>query len=273
MRRDIYAAWAPPGARWSGWVKPVLFATMEEPKQGARLDDDDLTALVSWAPPARVEEEASAPSGYRDKLETPPSRPGDTALVIELPGALSLRHALVLTTFGYRPVPVLASAADPHRPMVDVREMARLLARGAAHVRDAGLPDDAPPAFVLDAGRMMHGSPLPGAFDNRSLLFPSDFPSASMLASQGIRRVLVAREAGPGDDLAHVLLRYRDAGLSVQGVRPDEAVDTAEELTLHRPGLYRSMMYRAQALFGLRRNPAGGFGSRVPEATQGGAGG
>ena len=33
------------------------------------------------------------------------------------------------------------------------------------------------------------------------------------------------------------------------------------------------MMYRAQALFGLRRNAAGGFGSRVPEATQGGAGG
>jgi hypothetical protein len=42
---------------------------------------------------------------------------------------------------------------------------------------------------------------------------------------------------------------------------------------VQRPSSFRNLAYRAFALFGLKRNSAGGFGSIIPVVSAGGGGG
>ena len=270
---DLYQAWAPVGAPWSPWAKPVLFATFAlestiTPPPSAAID-------VAWAPAARREaREGDRAASYRDQSEPAPTAPGDTAIVLELPGTVALETALALAAIGYRPVPVLSATPSPYTSLglVDVRPLQAVLGTGAQVLRSLPLPLDAPPAFVLDARRMPETRAIPGQYDNRSLLFPQDFPSASHLRDAGIARVLlVTHAAAVQRDLAHVLVRYRDAGLVVEVQAPDAAVPR-RPLTEDAPSEFRSMMYRALALFGLKRNAAGGFGALIPVPSEGGGG-
>ena len=122
-------------------------------------------------------------------------------------------------------------------------------------VREAsrGLPEDAPPAFLLDARRRgPAGEVGAGAFDNRSISLPTDFPSASTLRGRGIGRViLVQDEAGPPQvDLAHTLLRYQEAGIAIWA-RSVRGGDVAREIVVARPRWYRSMFQRFLATTGV----------------------
>lgn len=267
-RAELYAAWAPDGARWSPWVKPVLFATLDEPIAVLAPAARD----VDWAPPAwRLDGEPAGDATYRQADEPGPRVPGDTALVLELAGVLSLETALALAAVGYRPVPILSATPSPYSapPLVDVRSLQSLLVAGASLLRDLALPPDAPPAFVLDAGRLPQVSARPGQYDNRSLVFPQDFPSAAHLREGGIGRVLVVSTSTPvARDLSHVLVPWRDAGLSLESQRPERgAAREAPVLQATEPG---SMIYRAFALLGLARSAAGGFGAVVPQPSSGG---
>jgi len=55
----------------------------------------------------------------------------------------------------------------------------------------------------------------PDEFDNRSISFTSDFPSANFLASHGIQRVMLVQKNSfePQSDLTHSLRRWQDGGL------------------------------------------------------------
>jgi len=115
-------------------------------------------------------------------------------------------------------------------------------------------------------------TPSPGQFDNRWMVFPQDFPSASLLLAHGIRRVVVVEPAGraPAEDLVHVLLRYQQAGIEVL-IESLDAPGHPRPAKLARPSWFRAMFYRALVVLRLRRNSAGGFGA-VPQPTRGGGG-
>lgn len=66
------------------------------------------------------------------------------------------------------------------------------------------------------------------------------------------------------DDLAHVLLRWQEGGLRIEGKPEKEEGDSPRAIEVRKPSRYRSMSYRALAILGLGRNDAGGFGMRVP---------
>jgi hypothetical protein len=85
------------------------------------------------------------------------------------------------------------------------------------------------------------------------------------LHNHGIEDVLLVQEDDlqPREDLAHVLLRWQEAGLRIRG--RDGVV-----IRVQRPSQFRALWYRALAILGLRRNSAGGFGSYVPESTSAG---
>src|SRR4029453_2540608 len=106
---------------------------------------------------------------------------------------------------------------------VSTEGVGRLLVSLADDVAGATLLPDAPPAFVLDVGRMAEGKlPLPGQFDNRWMVFPQDFPSGRFLQRRGLRRVLVIQRGGPiAEDLARVLIGYRDSGMEIWVQEPD----------------------------------------------------
>jgi hypothetical protein len=248
---ECFEAWAPDGVFWSQWTKPILFARLQP---ATRLDppEQKSDADVSWAPNPR----------------------GDTAIVVDLPGAQSVRVGLALARLGYRPVP-LYNASDGPSAVIDVGPLTRALAAGAQTVREATLRPDAPPTFLLDADRMRpRMQPGPGRFDNRWVVFPQDFPSATMLLSRGIREVVLvhAGDAAPQEDLAHVLLRWRNAGIRLLGVEAGRA-DRPRELAVRPPSLFRRAWYRVVTVMGLTRNDAGGFGATIPVPSAGGGGG
>jgi hypothetical protein len=242
-REELFETWAPPRSPWSAWAKPVVFAEMP------------LTAIPGQALPA-LPDASWAPD------------PSETAVIVNLDGADSVMMGLALGRRGYRPVP-LFNGNDGPSPLIDMGPLRMALASAAPTLSGLGLADAASPAFLID-GRRQAPRPSPGKFDNRWLVFPQDVPSANLLLSKGIRRVIVCQLGQSlAEDLCHVLLRWQQAGIAIQ-VRDVQTAAGPTDVVVKQPKRFRSILYRLLAVAGLRRNSAGGFGSVVPQASSGG---
>jgi len=245
---ELFDIWAPPWALWSRWAKPVLFAES------------------SGTPPIASQTEVLPKLDFL--------RDDDLALVLDLPSSESVKTGLALAELGYRPVPLFNGTRGPRSlsltamAVVDNDAIAGWLVAGAEILQRRHLPPNAPPAFLLDSRRKAPGiKPSPGRFDNRWVVFPQDFPSASFLLAHDIRRVLLLQsnmQSQPQADLAHVLLRWQQAGLKLLAA-DGQNIAYPKPLVVNRPSHFGSLWYRALALVGLRRNSAGGFGSVVPQ--------
>ena len=243
-REQLYLIWAPPDSPWSAWAKPVLFAHADVAGQS------EAAADVSAVPPAD----------------------GTTAVVVDLPGATGVATAVVLAGRGYRPVPLYNAVPGGAAAAVAVEPIRAALSAAAADLRSASPVADAPPAFVLDAGRRFSQVAVgPGVFDNRSVSLPTDFPSAERLRSGGVRRiVLVQATTGPPQaDLGHTLRRWQAAGLPILRVATAEPGRPPVPINVPRPGGFRSMWHGLVAVAGLRRHPMGGFGGTLPVPSAG----
>jgi hypothetical protein len=255
--RELYEMWAPEGDEWSPWVKPVLFTEME-----------DLPLPVAARP---AESDLHCSAGFRR----------DTALVLDLPGLQSLMAAFSLAKDGYRPVPLFNTTSGrrqrvpPSRcVLASVPAMVQVLsAPPPDYVRNAIIGDN-PPAFLLDSHRLSPDNrPAPGMYDNRWIVFPQDFPSAAFLKSRGITQAIVIQEGygSPADDLAHVLRRWQEAGISLFVQEAGES-SSLRPIEVQPPSGFRSVIHRVLVLMRLRRNSAGGFGSLIPIPGEGGGG-
>jgi hypothetical protein len=247
---DLFLMWAPPGGRWSDWVKPVAFAQI--PKSAGAMEKGH---LPDWR---------TLPADWLAK-------PSDTALVIDLPGPTAIAYAVAAAHRGWRPVP-LFNACTGAAEVVNMQTVIRALHEATYQLPEAKMRDDAPPAFLLDAGRLPLDKPLrPGVFDNRWMVFPQDFPSASYLQAQQIQRVLVVRQTAksPLEDLSHVLRRWQEAGIEILQHDPQGTADP-QKFDVKPPPKYRSLWHRLLAMTGLRRSAAGGFGSIIPQPSSGG---
>ena len=256
-KEHIYEVWAPSESPWSNWVKPVLFACM----------DDGVAAHAFLAIP--------------DRPEWFPL-PQSTALVIDLPGNAGVRFGLMAALAGFRPVPLYNALPWPASrwemggstgviSVVDVQPIMGALWRGTEILLGNALPDDAPPAFLLDANRRVErNAATPGRFDNRSVSFTTDFPSANFLLAHGIRDILLVQETGhqPQADLAHTLRKWQEAGLTLQLKRLDE-VGLPTTLIVEKPWWFGMFWQRLLSSLGLRRSALGGFGGMVPEPSNG----
>lgn len=237
----LFASFAPDGAPWSPWVKPVLFAALAT---GEPAPTEEPTPLdVAWAP----------------------SPPADTLVVVDLPGARAVQAGMALAERGFRPIP-LFNGTPGLKPAVATRGIVEALTDAAPRLGALALPLDAPPAFLLDRARRGKGyKPEPGSYDNRWMTFPQDFPSANLLLARGLRRAIVWLPAlkVPDDDLQHVLRRWQEAGIRIL-LQHDGASAPAEPYAVPRPNAFRAAWYVALAMFGLGRSDVGGFGTRVP---------
>lgn len=259
-KQEIFSIWAPDESPWSRWAKPVLFSYLDpvpgQPSMTEMVDD------VSWSPPPDEK----------------------TALVLDLPGAVGVRVGVALAGRGYRPVPLYNALPLPfNEPVldpltgravaaVDVLPIINALGVSTEQLARLKPPSNAPPAFLLDANRHGDGRKMePDEFDNRSVLFTTDFPSANFLASQGIQHVLLVQkdQAAPQWDLVHVLCRWQDGGFKLEQLRLDVPLQ-CEPFTVDRPSWFGAMFQRVLASFGLRRAYGGGFGAWVPESSGGG---
>lgn len=248
----LFELWVPPSTVWSRWAKPVLFAD------------------IGPTPPSAINAEP-LPS-----LDLPAAF--DLAIVLDLPSAEAVKTGLAFAQCGYRPVPLFNGARGPQAldigssEIIDNAPILAWLTAGAEVLARCKLAGDAPPVFLLDSRRLAAGLTIsPGRFDNRWIVLPQDFPSASFLRSQKIARALVIQidtQQRPQEDLAHVLRRWQEAGLALSVATPQTTANP-EPLTVQRPRRFRSLWYTTLAVMGLRRNSAGGFGSIVPQPSSG----
>lgn len=263
---ELYSVWAPPDSIWSQWVIPVPFAQI---------------VCFDTAPEKSLEIVADL-NGFRFEA--------DLAIIVDLPGGDSMRYGLALARLGFRPVAVLDGSPGPFTlagPMphgaqggigqakatavVDMRDLLFALCAIAPALQGISIMSNAPPAFLLDSQRMMGGHISDAdLFDNRWKVFPQDFPSAKFLREQGVRRILLIQEhAGqPQEDLAHVLLRWQEAGLEVLA-SGRTAGNKPSAIRVGRPSRFRASWYRGLEILGLRRNSVGGFGGWPYEGLSG----
>jgi hypothetical protein len=245
---NCFAIWAPDGNVWSDWAKPVLFASFGNM---VRTDSAELPPLA---------------------IPAMPEMWSDTAVVVDLAGADAVRAGLALAERGFRPVPLFNGTLGPNA-VVDVEPLANALGLGANRLATLPLSPDARPAFLLDSRRGGWSAPDPGRYDNRWVVLPQDFPSATFLRSRGTRDVVLIQQETliPAADLTHVLLRWREGGLRLRGLNLATG-KLEDDLDVHQPSGFRRAWYAAIALFGLRRSDVGGFGSTVPQQTSGRSG-
>jgi len=249
----IFDAWAPADALWSPWVKPAPFAHLPRPLPdltGAFRPQFDLAWLTSAGEPR--------------------------AIVADLPGVAAVYFALQLAGRGWQPVSLLNACPatlppgemGPVASTVDVEALLAVLVASAPELAAHPPPPAAPPVFVLDAQRQGPNRRIElGEFDNRSVVFATDFPSAATLRAQGIKQVLVIRDATlpVGRDLGHALAPWRKAGMEISLVSADGR-PLAD--TLPATGLLAETWFRFTTWF-MRGNPQGGFGAFVPESSGG----
>jgi hypothetical protein len=168
--------------------------------------------------------------------------------------------------------PAIASERiEQFNSVVDATPIMNALWRGSEMLAQIALPPNAPPVFLLDSDRRIgRRPPSPGCFDNRSVSFATDFPSAIFLRTHGISRATLVQWVSeqPQPDLAHTLRRWQDAGIVLQLKRLDiDAPPTA--LLVERPSWFGAIWYRVCVAAGLKPSLLGGYGGIIGESSGG----
>lgn len=247
-RMEAFEIWAPASGIWSKWARPVVFAHMR------------FASLIEADPGLALE--------TIDVAEAD----GKTALVADLPAQAGVSVGMAMAHQGFRPVPLYNAVPAPRGVLaaVDVDPIIQALMRATKDIQSLRLRDDAPPIFLLDSLRRGGRALGPGDFDNRSLSLPTDFPSAILMRSRGIERVVLLRETrgSLAEDLAHTLRRWQDGGIAVFEWSMLER-GKPQPVQVQRPSWFRFMFQRALATLGYRRNVFGGFGGVLPQPSAG----
>jgi hypothetical protein len=277
VNRDvIHRQWTPPDDPWSPWVKPVLFAHLNELAEPtpvtmpAAPPRSPVTAPVGWIRTAVIEpllakgQPENQPPGSPYRADV---RLRDTAVVIDLPGAAGVRLGVSLVDYGFRPVPIYNAVPSP-LAVVDLSPIMAALVDGAGRV--SAVVPGSQPAFLVDSNRMSGSQHVrPGAFDNRSVCRATDFPSPEKLLQAGIRRALwihgpVKR---PGDDLEAVLVKWQRQGIALWKKDAEDA-SPAQAFELRRRA-WPVRVFAALRRSVLRRRDDDAYGMIVPESSGG----
>ena len=282
MNRDeLFDIWCVPSGRWSPWVKPVLFSFISNTPVLASAPTVSPFAVRALDAHQSIPAVGPAAPPAWDMTGLPTTAQENVALVFDLPGGEAVRLAMSFLPLGFRPVPLYNALpwqeaggfllSHEHPPIVNMQDVVQALGAATPELAKAQLSDDAPPVFMLDANRRRAIGPgLPGSFDNRSISFPTDFPSANFLLSWGIERAIVVLQDRDQieADLTHTLRQWQDGGMRIELKRLDKS-EPPRVIVIEKPSWYRSMFYRALELLDFRKAVLGGFGGVVPEPSSG----
>jgi hypothetical protein len=251
---EIYRIWAPPETLWSRWVKPILFSFVDGVFEGRAVRS--VCFERDWIPPA-----------------------GSTAIVLDLSEDDSVLWSIDLARLGYRPVPLYNALPFPlsgkmtapaSRPTctVHMEPILASLVREASVLDQVHLASDAPPVFLLNADRRRARSDVAsGVFDNRSVCFVTDFPSADFLLTHGIRGAIVVQESEEfARDLIETLVSWQQGGVQIFCKRRGDTSQPSP-VVVKRPSFLSVIWFRLGVALGLRRSELGGFGGIVPASS------
>lgn len=208
--REAYRIWAPAGGRWSGWVRPVPFLAAETASR------------------AYLDFHAAVPAAdYLDETWA------GAAVIVDLPGAESVREGIALAKAGYRPVPIYNGTVEQQgaRAAADNQSVGKALVMSAEELARTEIRQDALPAFLTDSGRRNRFRMEPSLFDNSWDVYPQDLPSAEYFQKNGIRKIIVIGDEISGD-LKKILYGFQKKKMEIFLA---ERYGVPKKVILHRP--------------------------------------
>ena len=191
--KEAFNIWAPAGAKWIDWVRPVPFVAIN--------DRSKTNQAMSFIIPAIT---------YIDKSHE------KTAIILDLPDCDSIKEGLALAVLGFRPIPLYNGVNGQQGAMelVENHNKKNALIWGALELEKLAIPLNAPPAFLIDSTRTHRFKMDVSVFDNSWDLYDQDMPSAEYFINNGIDKVIV-RGKTIQKDLIRILYKFQKKGISI----------------------------------------------------------
>ena len=191
--KDLFKIWAPIGAKWVNWVRPVPFININEQFEGYESGEFVIPKI-----------------NYMSKVKL------NTAIIVDLPGNTSIKEGLAIAKFGFRPVPIYNGIDEQEGAMatVDNKIVKIGLIKGALELKKMQFDKDAPPVFLLDSNRMNRYKINPSVFDNSWDIYAQDIPSAEYFLKNDIRNIII-RGNCIQKDLKKVLYPFQKKGINI----------------------------------------------------------
>lgn len=192
LGKEIYKIFAPDGAKWTEWIRPVPFVAIDTYKRKPIFDWLDRKVM------------------FTNKYEH------DTALFIDLPGKESIELGVSLAHIGYRPVPLFNGTNEQigSRATTDTYLIENCLINGSEKLKSISLENNANPAFLLDSSRTNRYRAKESIFDNSWDLYKQDIPTFKYFKQNGIYSIIVVGDTIQ-QDLRKIFFEFQDAGIEI----------------------------------------------------------
>lgn len=188
--KEVYKIYAPKGAKWIEWVRPVPFIA---------IDTYNRKLLANWVDRKAI---------FLDKYER------NSAIFIDLPGNESVELGISLAKIGYRPIP-LFNGTDGNlnsQTIVDTYLIESSLINGSEKLKNIHLDSDANPVFLLDSYRTNRYREKEAIFDNSWDLYKHDIPSFEYFKQNKINKIIVVGKTIQ-QDLRKIFFKFQEAGM------------------------------------------------------------
>lgn len=190
--KEIYRIWAPYGAKWTDWIRPVPFTQLNNVKAKEYFNN--------YIPNIN----------YVDCCKT------NIGIIIDLPSYESVNEGIALAKMGFRPIPLYNGTNGQVEAIATVENTALELSLiwGGLHLKNITINDDAPPAFLLDANRINRFKMSEKVYDNSWDVYSQDVPTAHFLLNNGINGIILRSDI-IRKDVAKILYDYQKGGLTI----------------------------------------------------------
>jgi len=167
--KEVFKIYAPYGAKWTEWVRPVPFVA---------IDTYNRQPLSNW-----TNRKVLFIEQYEDNV----------AIFIDLPGIESIETGISLARIGYRPIPLFNGTDEQtnSQATTDTYLIESCLINGSEQLKNISLKSNASPAFLLDSARTNRYRAKESIFDNSWDLYKQDIPTAKFFKENGISKIIV----------------------------------------------------------------------------------
>lgn len=190
--KEIYKIYAPEGAKWTEWVRPVPFVAIDTYNRKPTSDWMDRKAI------------------FLNKYEQ------EAAIFIDLPGKESIELGISLANIGYRPIPLFNGTDEQQgsQATTDTYLIESCLINGSEKLKKVQLKNDANPVFLLDSFRTNRYRQRESIFDNSWDLYKQDIPSFEYFKKNDISKIIIVGDAIQ-QDLKKIFLDFQNAGIEI----------------------------------------------------------
>lgn len=190
--KEIYKIYAPNGAKWTDWVRPVPFVA---------IDTYNRKPIADW-----MERKAMFLKNYQQ----------DTAIFVDLPGKESIELSIDLAYKGYRPIPIFNGTDEQpgSQATTNTYLIESCLINGSEKLKNIKLDNNANPAFLLDSYRTNRYRAKESVFDNSWDLYKQDIPSAEYFKQNGITKIIIVGDVIQRD-LKKIFLKFQEKGIDI----------------------------------------------------------